>query len=41
MFISCFQIQTIKTITLLYNFPFYLPLSYDLLIKPLAIEIIT
>ena len=38
MFISCFQIQTINTITLLYNFPFYLPLNYDLLIKPIAME---
>ena len=38
MFISCFQIQTINYITLLYNFPFYLPLIYDVLIKPIAMD---
>ena len=38
MFISCFQMQTVNAITLLYNFPFNLTLNYDLLIKPLAME---
>ena len=38
MFISCFQIQTIGAIILLYKFLFNLPLNYDVLIKPLVME---